>query len=196
MRIAIISLIAVLFASCLGGEIPRVAPSKEEIAGSFALAPGEVEYARSNMDPILARDHGVRWRYSYYLHALSKNALLQLSVLSPKHVPAPSEGVGDPKKAIEPQRRIVESNGDVVFLYSCRVDERRSEHVIRVERHQGDWDLLLQIVADDSAKTANAAFFEDTALRACSGKIERILTKSMEPASLKKVDLGGALRKE
>ncbi len=131
----------------------------------------------------MATQKGIRWRYSYILDGLASNAVFTLMVTAPKYLPTPTDGVADPKNAMTPQRRIVESNGDVILLYSSRVDDKRTEHVIRVERHQSDWDLLLQIIADDSAKTTNPTFFDDASFRACSSKIAQILTKKTEQAA-------------
>ena len=182
MRILTLFLIQTLYASSYAGPIPRVAPTSNDIAKIFALLPRDVRVARQNIDPILARDSGIRWDYNYILDAPSKNALLRLAILSPKYLPTPTEAVADLKDAATPQRKLVEQNGDVVYIYSCPAYKNQTKYVVRVERHQGDWDLLLQFLADDASKTAHASSLEDTFLHSSGTKINRLLTKETEQA--------------
>lgn len=182
MRILTLFLIQILSASSYAGPIPRVAPTSDNIAKIFALLPRDVRVTRRNIDPILARDSGIRWDYNYILDAPSKKASLRLAVLSPKYLPTPTEAVADPKDAATPQRKLVEPNGDIVYIYSCPAYKSQTKYVVRVERHQGDWDLLLQFLADDATKTANASFLEDTFLHSSGTKINRLLTNETEQA--------------
>ncbi len=162
--------------SCFGGPIPKDAPTAAQIADAMNLPRATVKIGPANIDPILAKDHGVRWRYYYRLSSKPGHTLV-IAVLSPKYLPKANEALGEPEKANPPPRNSIAPNGDVLNLFASPIPDNCLQHVARLERHDGDWDLLVTIFPDKTSPPENPAMLGDAAMKNLVEKTAQILSQ-------------------